>query len=277
MTIQNNPGLGKNVLLEVQNLSLRFGGVTAVNDVSFVIHQNETLALIGPNGAGKSSLFNCVTALYKPQTGSVKFNAHAASHDLTRFSPHQVAKLGIARTFQNIELFGGLTVLENILLGRHLHFKINLFHTLLGTPAWAKTESQQIKQANAMIELLELEPYRNRRVRDLPYGVQKIVEIGRALVSEPKLLLMDEPVAGLTSDEKDELVTRLLELKKELGLSILLVEHDIWVVSRLAERIVVLEYGQKIADGSPDQIRNDPAVIAAYLGEEADTLRKVAS
>jgi branched-chain amino acid transport system ATP-binding protein len=276
MTIQNNAGVGENVLLEVQNLSLHFGGVTAVNDVSFVIGQNETLALIGPNGAGKSSLFNCVTALYKPQTGNIKFNAGDTSHDLTRFSPHQVAGLGISRTFQNIELFGGLTVLENILLGRHLHFKINLFHTLLGTPTWAKFESRQINQANAMIELLELQPYKNRRVKDLPYGVQKIVEIGRALVSEPKLLLMDEPVAGLTSDEKDELVTRLLELKKELGLSILLVEHDIWVVSRLAERIVVLEYGRKIADGSPEEIRNDPAVIAAYLGEEADTLREVA-
>ena len=203
MTIQNNAGMGKKVLLEVQHLSLHFGGVTAVDNVSFVIGQNETLALIGPNGAGKSSLFNCVTALYKPQTGSIQFNTDTASHDLTRFSPHQVAGLGIARTFQNIELFGGLTVLENILLGRHLHFKINLFHTLLGTPTWAKFENQQIKKANAMIELLELQPYKNRRVRDLPYGVQKIVEIGRALVSEPKLLLMDEPVAGLTSDEKD--------------------------------------------------------------------------
>jgi branched-chain amino acid transport system ATP-binding protein len=274
MTTQNSAGLGKNVLLEVEHLSLHFGGVTAVNDVSFVIQENETLALIGPNGAGKSSLFNCVTALYKPQTGSIKFNAAAVSHDLTHFSPHQVAGLGIARTFQNIELFGGLTVLENILLGRHLHFKINLFHTLFGTPTWAKTESMQIKRANAMIELLELQPYKNRRVRDLPYGVQKIVEIGRALVSEPKLLLMDEPVAGLTTDEKDELVTRLLELKKELGLSILLVEHDIWVVSRLAERIVVLESGRKIANGSPEAIRNDPAVIAAYLGEEAETLRE---
>jgi branched-chain amino acid transport system ATP-binding protein len=261
------------LLLEVGHLSLSFGGVRAVNDVSFVINQNETVALIGPNGAGKSSLFNCLTALYKPQTGSIRFQAGSQSHELTTSTPDQIAALGIARTFQNIELFGGLTVLENILLGRHLHFKINLFHTLFGTQSWAKTELAQQNRANAMIELLELEAYRNRLVRDLPYGVQKIVEIGRALVSEPKLLLMDEPVAGLTSEEKDELVKRLKALKQELGLSILLVEHDISVVSRLAERIVVLEYGQKIADGSPEQIRNDPAVIAAYLGEEADTLK----
>jgi branched-chain amino acid transport system ATP-binding protein len=262
------------VLLEVEHLSLSFGGVTAVNDVSFVVNQNETVALIGPNGAGKSSLFNCLTALYKPQVGNIRFyGAGNSGHELTSSTPDRIAALGISRTFQNIELFGGLTVLENILLGRHLHFKINLFHTLFGTRTWAKTELAQRNRANQMIELLELQTYRNRLVRDLPYGVQKIVEIGRALVSEPKLLLMDEPVAGLTSDEKDELVKRLQDLKKELGLSILLVEHDISVVSRLAERIVVLEYGQKIADGSPEQIRNDPAVIAAYLGEEADTLK----
>jgi branched-chain amino acid transport system ATP-binding protein len=262
------------VLLEVQHLSLSFGGVTAVNDVSFVVNQNETVALIGPNGAGKSSLFNCLTALYKPQVGSIRFyGADKQGHELTTNTPDRIAALGISRTFQNIELFGGLTVLENILLGRHLHFKINLFHTLFGTRTWAKTEAIQRNRATEMIELLELQAYRDRLVRDLPYGVQKIVEIGRALVSEPKLLLMDEPVAGLTSDEKDELVKRLKALKQEFGLSILLVEHDISVVSRLAERIVVLEYGQKIADGSPEQIRNDPAVIAAYLGEEADTLK----
>jgi branched-chain amino acid transport system ATP-binding protein len=255
-------------LLEAQNVTLRFGGVTAVNDVTFSMARGETVALIGPNGAGKSSLFNCITALYKPQTGTIRFQGM----ELTTSSPDRIARLGIARTFQNIELFGGLTVLENILLGRHRHVKANLFHALLGTPAWTRDEVSQIEAAERIIDLLELQAYRDRRVRGLPYGIQKLVEIGRALAGEPTLLLMDEPVAGLTTDEKDELVQRLSELKSALGLTILLVEHDLRVVSSLASRIVVLEYGRKIADGSPEAVRNDPAVVAAYLGVEASTL-----
>ncbi len=249
-------------------MTLRFGGVTAVNDVGFTVARGETVALIGPNGAGKSSLFNCITALYKPQVGSVTFDGH----ELTRSTPDRIARLGIARTFQNIELFGGLTVLENVLLGRHRHVKANFFNALLGTPAWTRDEVSQIAAAERAIDLLELQAYRDRRVRGLPYGIQKLVEIARALAGEPKLLLMDEPVAGLTTDEKDELVQRLSELRSALGLTILLVEHDLRVVSSLAERIVVLEYGRKIADGTPDVVRNDPVVVAAYLGVEAGTL-----
>jgi branched-chain amino acid transport system ATP-binding protein len=255
-------------LLEASNVTLRFGGVTAVNDVSFSVTRGETVALIGPNGAGKSSLFNCITALYKPQVGSVRFEGV----ELTRLTPDRIAALGVARTFQNIELFGGLTVLENLLLGRHRHVKSNLFQAMLGLPAWTRDEVTQIAAAERMIDLLELQAYRDRRVRGLPYGIQKLVEIGRALAGEPKLLLMDEPVAGLTTDEKDELVQRLAELKNALGLSILLVEHDLRVVSSLAERIIVLEYGRKIADGTPEAVRGDPAVVAAYLGVEAETL-----
>ncbi|NJK45936.1 MAG: ABC transporter ATP-binding protein [Pleurocapsa sp. SU_196_0] len=247
-------------------------GVTAVNDVSFSVARGETVALIGPNGAGKSSLFNCITALYKPQVGSVRFEGV----ELTRLTPDRIAALGVARTFQNIELFGGLTVLENLLLGRHRHVKTNLFQAMLGLPAWTRDEVTQIAAAERIIDLLELQAYRDRRVRGLPYGIQKLVEIGRALAGEPKLLLMDEPVAGLTTDEKDELVGRLAELKNALGLSILLVEHDLRVVSSLAERIIVLEYGRKIADGSPEAVRNDPAVVAAYLGVEAQTLQGAA-
>jgi branched-chain amino acid transport system ATP-binding protein len=255
-------------LLETQNLTLRFGGVTAVNDVSFAIHPGESVALIGPNGAGKTSLFNCLTALYQPQQGQVLFEGQ----NISRLSPDKIARLGIARTFQNIELFGGLTVLENLLLGRHRHVHVPLWQAMLGTSAWVKDEVTQIEKAERVIDLLELQLYRDRRVRGLPYGIQKLVEIGRALASEPKMLLLDEPVAGLTSDEKDELVQRLIELRSSLGLTILLVEHDLRVVASLAERIIVLEYGRKIADGSAESVRNDPAVIAAYLGVEAETL-----
>jgi branched-chain amino acid transport system ATP-binding protein len=255
-------------LLETQNLTLRFGGVIAVNDVSFAISSGESVALIGPNGAGKTSLFNCLTALYQPQEGQVLFEGQ----NISRLSPDKIARLGIARTFQNIELFGGLTVLENLLLGRHRHVNVSLWQAMLGTSAWIKSEVAQIEKAERVIDLLELQLYRDRRVRGLPYGIQKLVEIGRALASEPKMLLLDEPVAGLTSDEKDELVQRLIELRSSLGLTILLVEHDLRVVASLAERIIVLEYGRKIADGSAESVRNDPAVIAAYLGVEAETL-----
>ena len=258
----------RSALLETQNLTLRFGGVTAVNDVSFAIHPGESVALIGPNGAGKTSLFNCLTALYQPQQGQVLFEGQ----NISKLSPDKIARLGIARTFQNIELFGGLTVLENLLLGRHRHVNVPLWQAMLGTPAWVKDEVTQIERAERVIDLLELQLYRDRRVRGLPYGIQKLVEIGRALASEPKMLLLDEPVAGLTSDEKDELVQRLIELRSSLGLTILLVEHDLRVVASLAQRIIVLEYGRKIADGSSESVRNDPAVIAAYLGLEAETL-----
>jgi branched-chain amino acid transport system ATP-binding protein len=252
------------MLLEVKNLTLRFGGLVAVNDVSFGIEAGRAYALIGPNGAGKSSMFNCITNFYRAQQGDVCFEGRS----IAKLPPHKIAALGIARTFQNIELFAGLSVIDNLLLGRHRHVKSGFWLAISGLPAWQRDEVAQIAAAERIISLLDLQLYRDRRVGSLPYGIQKLVEIGRALASEPRLLLLDEPCAGLTSDEKDELVERLLELKRSLGLTILLVEHDLRVVGKVAEQIIVLEYGRKIADGPAKDVTNDPAVIAAYLGVE---------
>ncbi len=251
-------------LLHAEALTLRFGGIVAVNDVSIQVLPGESVALIGPNGAGKTSLFNCLTGLYRPQQGRI----HFAGQDISAQEPDHVVKLGLARTFQNIELFGGLSVRENLLLGRTRHVRANLLQAMLGSRAWVRDEVQQIEASERVIDLLELQAYRHRAVASLPYGVQKLVELGRALASEPKLLLLDEPCAGLTADEKDELVVRLEELRASLGLTIVLVEHDLRVVGALATRIVVLDQGRKIADGDPAAVRADAKVIAAYLGTE---------
>ena len=253
--------IGKSVL-EVKNISLSFGGVKAITDISFDVFEHEIRALIGPNGAGKSSLLNCINGIYKPQEGQILFKGEI----LDKITPNIIAQKGISRTFQNLALFKRMSVLDNILVGRKLHSKANFFEVALQLPRATREEKQNREKCEEIIKFLEIENIKNTPVGKLPYGLQKKVELGRALATEANVLLLDEPMAGMNVEEKRDMCRFILKVNDELGTTIVLIEHDMGVVMDISDRVVVLDYGKIIGDDVPDKVRSNQKVIDAYLG-----------
>jgi len=248
-------------LLNVNRLFISFGGIRALAGVDLAIQDNEILTVIGPNGSGKTTLFNCISGVYSPTKGDIRFEGKS----LVGLSPDAIARRGIARTFQNLRLFLHMDVLDNLMLGRHIKFRKNPLQAFL------RIRTEEIKHrelVEEIIDFLDLQAYRQQRVSDCPYGVQKRVEIGRALAMEPRLLLLDEPIAGLTSEEKEESAYRIMEIRGRYKTAILLVEHDLRIASRLADRMVAFDSGLEIASGTPEEVQRHPEVIRAYLGDQ---------
>jgi branched-chain amino acid transport system ATP-binding protein len=246
----------------VSGLSIRFGGIHAVDGVSFDVSEGEVFAIIGPNGAGKTTLFNMISGIYPPDDGRVRFGGR----DITGIPAHRIAPLGIARTFQNIELFEHSTVLENLLIGRHVHRRTNLLAELLFLPSVRREELTHRRRAEDVIDLLELAHYRDQRIANLPYGLRKVVEVGRALCLEPKLLLLDEPTSGLNPEESEDMGFWIEDINRDLGVTVVMVAHDMALVSRVAGRVLALNEGRVLALGSPGEVQGNEAVVEAYLG-----------
>ena len=250
------------VLLKVDNVSLSFGGVKAITDISFDIRKGEIRAIIGPNGAGKTSMLNVINGFYTPQQGVITFRGKQRR----AMKPHHAVLQGIARTFQNVALFKGMTTLENIMAGRSVHMQSNIMWQMLWRGPALREEIEHREKVEEIIDFLEIEHIRKTPVGKLPYGLQKRVELGRALAMEPSLLLLDEPMAGMNLEEKEDMSRFIIDVNQQRGTTIALIEHDMGVVMDLSDRVVVLDYGKKIADGAPDEVKNDQAVIDAYLG-----------
>ncbi len=250
------------VVLDVNNISLNFGGVKALSDISFNVLEHEVRAIIGPNGAGKSSMLNCINGVYTPQQGSITFRGQKFDHMNSR----EVAVMGVARTFQNLALFKGMNVIDNLMTGRNLKMKTNIFQQAIHFGAAQREEAQHREFVEHIIDFLEIQAFRKTAVGRLPYGLQKRVDLGRALAMEPQVLLLDEPMAGMNVEEKQDMCRFVLEVNEEFGTTIVLIEHDMGVVMDISDRVVVLDYGKKIGDGTPDEVRANPDVINAYLG-----------
>lgn len=253
----------KKAELAIKGLRLSFGGVVAVKDVDLSVHTGELMAVIGPNGAGKTSLLNCITGFYRPQKGRIIFN----DRDITSLPTHELVGVGIGRTFQNIELFPGMTVLANMALARHIHCHYSFLGSCLFSKKMKEEEIRHRRVLEEIIDFLEMQPIRKKTVGSLPYGMMKRVELGRALALEPRLLILDEPFAGMNLEEKEDMVRFLLELNQTWGLTMILVEHDMSIVMTISQRVMVLNFGEKLGEGTPEEISNHPEVIKAYLGD----------
>ncbi len=251
----------------VNHLSISFGGIKALQDISFTMNKGEIFSVIGPNGAGKTTLFNCISGLYKPDKGNISFK----NNSIENKKPDSIAKMGIARTFQNIELFSHMNTMENIMLGRHIHMKTGLFK---GMFMWGKSsfaareEVQHREKVEKIIDLLELQNVRDKFVGSLPYGTQKLIELGRALALEPSLLLLDEPCAGMNSEEKQDMIFWIKDIQTDLGISILLIEHDMKMVMDISSRVLAINFGKPVTLGTPEEVQQNKEVLKAYIGEE---------
>ena len=250
-------------LFKVENISIAFGGVKALNNVSFEVNKGEVFTIIGPNGAGKSTLFNVISRIYQPNEGKIYFEGN----DISKVAPHKISSLGIARTFQNLELFENATVLQNLLLGRHIFKKTNFLNEMFHTPKVRKGEMEHRLKVEEIIDFLDLQHYRDTLINGLPYGVRKNVELARALCTSPKILLLDEPSSGLTNEETNDLGFWIKDIQSILKITIIMIEHDMSFVNKVSDRILALNYGEILASGLPSEIKEDAGVKAAYMGE----------